>query len=877
MATPIIQKTGTVSGPSAAGQGSNDLVPGETVNLANLEPTHSGEIHNWEFADSPIDTTPVLLNPTTETPSFVVDPDAKLAGSYEIKCTVNGLEFSTEIFAKPLTNSGGRIPAHKEQEQYDEAGNPKGWHEAETVFKRSVDELLGQAQASITERGAGIVIPQGNSSTEVKLGGVVYPGSVIAIAGFLDESVTGGSIALNLKVNGVVKLTASLTTGSPSFASLLENPGDFPILSSDEITVEIVGTSYVNAGAIPSGLAVTVALSSNLSNAPLTIPDASNVGKGITRLSVAAVLPATPIAVGDNDGRVPSQNENDALQGTSGVPADANRYVTNADPRNTDSRAPTAHSHANAIHSDVAAEISPLTDKAVPVAGDHLLIEDSAALNVKKRIAIGSLPSGAPTNPLIIATGDGVSVGAAEASIVSGDTFQSAGVAQVSSPDQGFCSGTAICSIVGGSAEVTNGSTGGFAAGWSVNGTGAGSASIRTFGTAGFAMGWAYNRGVGGQAEVTSDGNAAFALGYAYCGASGIGFAKVYANGYGAFAQGASRVSGTARARLMALGEGSHAQGRVFCEGTSIGYIRAHSDGSHAGGMVRGRTSGTGYIRAGYGCFVHGYVYGNGDSSHIYVYGHGSWAGGFANAGGQIIVYNDGAFAFGHSEGTGRIIARTEGNVAMGVTFANDIYANGFGSFVHGWANTGDIEAAGSNSQQFGPGLNSENDTMKIGVAGIRFKGTDGAPGVPVNGDFWMQGVNAFLHKGGISGRIATLDTPQQFTKSQRSAIVVLTDVPAGNVSYTATDSNIFNLVATSSGSRTLNAPIGMQPGMTWQVWFQQDAINGLEALLFAAFYDWGDEGAPDFSAQLANVKNIITCVALSGGQIAATALKGFA
>lgn len=45
----------------------------------------------------------------------------------------------------------------------------------------------------------------------------------------------------------------------------------------------------------------------------------------------------------------------------------------------------------SAIHDNVAAEISILTLKATPIAADHLLIEDSAAANVKKRITIGSI------------------------------------------------------------------------------------------------------------------------------------------------------------------------------------------------------------------------------------------------------------------------------------------------------------------------------------------------------------------------------------------------------------------------------------------------------------------------------------------------------
>lgn len=350
MANPIIQKNGSVSGPSGGGEGSNDLAPGETVDLANLEPSHAGLPHFWEFVDSPLGTAPVMIDEATETPSFVVDPDPLLAGSYEVKCTVNGIEFSTEIFAKPLTNTGARIPAHKEQTQYDKDGNTRGWQEAETVFKRTVDALLGETQASITERQGVVTVPLGGSSQEIELGGVVYPGSALAISGKLERAVTSGSVTLNLKVNGVTKLTTALSTAAPTFAAQIEDPGVHGILLSDVLTVEIVGFGYANADVLDSELVITSVLSSNLGNAPVTVPDASISQKGVAKLSVAPAIPSEPVAVGTNDTRLPDQNENDALQGTSGVPSNANRYVTNSDARLSDARTPTGHAIGGASH-----------------------------------------------------------------------------------------------------------------------------------------------------------------------------------------------------------------------------------------------------------------------------------------------------------------------------------------------------------------------------------------------------------------------------------------------------------------------------------------------------------------------------------------------
>lgn len=64
-------------------------------------------------------------------------------------------------------------------------------------------------------------------------------------------------------------------------------------------------------------------------------PDASTTTKGITKLSTAPVSPTNPIAVGDNDTRVPTQGENDALVGTAGTPSSTNKYVTNDDTSGT--------------------------------------------------------------------------------------------------------------------------------------------------------------------------------------------------------------------------------------------------------------------------------------------------------------------------------------------------------------------------------------------------------------------------------------------------------------------------------------------------------------------------------------------------------------
>ena len=57
---------------------------------------------------------------------------------------------------------------------------------------------------------------------------------------------------------------------------------------------------------------------------------------------------------------------------------------------------PGSSTDADAIHDNVSGEIATITEKASPISGDLLLIEDSAASNAKKRVQVGNLPGGIP-------------------------------------------------------------------------------------------------------------------------------------------------------------------------------------------------------------------------------------------------------------------------------------------------------------------------------------------------------------------------------------------------------------------------------------------------------------------------------------------------
>jgi hypothetical protein len=350
VATPIIQSSGSVSGLGTAGQGRSDLVPGETVTLSDVEVGNVSSTYFWEFDDYPIGTSPTLLNPTTATPSFVTDADPGKAGSYRVRCTVDGVFISVEVLAVPLAVTGARIPSFEEETQYDKNGNLKGWHEAMTFFMRSVDAVLSSLGATAIERTAAAVVPNGTNSIELELGAVIYPGSLLAVGIRGEEAVTGGAVNVSVRVNGITKFTATMNLGAPNSAFSVQLPGTYPVVQGDRLSVTVAGAALVTASTNALPVSISLVVSNTLDTDVLSFPDASNTQKGITKLSIAPAIPSEPVAVGTNDARMPTQGENDALVGTSGAPGSGNAYVTDSDPRNTNARTPSSHGLSGSEH-----------------------------------------------------------------------------------------------------------------------------------------------------------------------------------------------------------------------------------------------------------------------------------------------------------------------------------------------------------------------------------------------------------------------------------------------------------------------------------------------------------------------------------------------
>jgi hypothetical protein len=232
------------------------------------------------------------------------------------------------------------------------------------------------------------------------------------------------------------------------------------------------------------------------------------------------------------------------------------------------------------------------------------------------------------------------------------------------------------------------------------------------------------------------------AMGYAQDG----GF--IYSHGRGSFALGYADGKNGSSCRIEASSSGTFATGYVGY----VGKIEAANSGDHAHGNAQG--SGGSIYCTGGGSFAFGDVYGG----LIEARGNGgNLAGGSCRSGGRIAAMVEGCFAWGRINGPYTIESNAKGAWAMGYADNANIYSSGEGAFAFGSAVGANISASAVNATQFGPGSNTLADSLQVGLAGIRFKGTVGAPGAPQNGDIWIVGTDVFIRTGGVSKNISSL------------------------------------------------------------------------------------------------------------------------
>lgn len=331
--------------------------------------------------------------------------------------------------------------------------------------------------------------------------------------------VQGGVISedhINDLQNAVIAVEANVGTTNSADTTTI----DYKLKNASSVnpghkhTISAINDIEVTSPTDGQGL-VYESASGKWKNQTTAVADATTAVKGINLMSVAPVSAASPIAVGDNDPRVPTQNENDALAGTSGTAvSSSNKLVDNADTR-------LAKTSAEQMYfgdgSDGNVTIGSNTTLTRDMFYNDLTISASFSLNTANfRVFVaGTLTNNNATNGIV---NNGVAGGNASAGVAGtagtavaagslvGGTNGAAGATTggASSGGAGSGAGTIFLAArtiaVQGGIQAVGGNAGtSFSAGGGVNGAGnAGTNAASTFITAGAGGDGGAGGGVGG-------------------------------------------------------------------------------------------------------------------------------------------------------------------------------------------------------------------------------------------------------------------------------------------------------------------------------------------------------------------------------------------
>lgn len=447
-----------------------------------------------------------------------------------------------------------------------------------------------------------------------------------------------------------------------------------------------------------------------------------------------------------------------------------------------------AGTDSDAIHDNVAGEIAAVTAKGAPVAGDFLLIEDSAAANAKKSITMADIDHDALTNFVTAehvdwagagagtihtdnyienathtgdVTGSGVLTIAAKAVDVAmladgtdGEliTWDTSGVAAtvavgtathvLTSNGVGvaptFQAPTGGGDVTGGSASadnevVTYNSTTGKIIQRSNFKFGDASPTVgtRTLGAvANIAGGHIITGG-----SIVSSGTATTAMGLV---SQISGTASITSSGTGAALANGYALSLTGTATILSSGLGSVVLGYCSMFGAGTSTLQCTTQGGFAGGLADGASIIEGISNA-HGCFVHGYSSAGGI---IRVTGA---LGGFASgssfgAGTSIIVSGDGGFGTGACTSSGDIAISGDGAFGGGLAVTNAITSSNDGTFAWGDSTSGAITASAAGAAQFGVGVNAVANSLQVGDTTDGLRLISGGTTSTNAGSFWVNG-----------------------------------------------------------------------------------------------------------------------------------------
>lgn len=189
-------------------------------------------------------------------------------------------------------------------------------------WQEVIDELA-------TKYGPGITVPT-----------PTLPGDTVN-KDYADSLAIAGSPNASTSVKGISKLTATPMKSLGTATITIATPGVITLASHGLIAGDTI--ELTTSGALPTGLSASTTyfvISTGLTANDFQV-SLSNGGAAIntsgSQSGTHTLYRTTPYAVSDQDARIPTQAENDALAGTSGSPSSSNKYVTNDDTTGTGS------------------------------------------------------------------------------------------------------------------------------------------------------------------------------------------------------------------------------------------------------------------------------------------------------------------------------------------------------------------------------------------------------------------------------------------------------------------------------------------------------------------------------------------------------------
>ena len=192
-----------------------------------------------------------------------------------------------------------------------------------TLYRMTSSNMRSDVAAVYERMAMETVDPNALATTERTVGHSIYGGSIVGISARVEDAVTAGDITVNVKVDGVTKLTAVLdTTNTTSKVERLPI-GQAKFAADENISVEFVPSSYDNAGSSPSPVTVQV----HMTNDALVTQNDRVVAKTVLS-SDATTLSVTGLD-GDNDGTY--EIEGDLIIDTAAIVIEAQPNASTTD------------------------------------------------------------------------------------------------------------------------------------------------------------------------------------------------------------------------------------------------------------------------------------------------------------------------------------------------------------------------------------------------------------------------------------------------------------------------------------------------------------------------------------------------------------------